>query len=103
MKFRKKPVEVAAVQLRRDTWSEMRDFLGPEFFAKGGEGCYQGQYFGESFKYAPEGIALHIPAEFNFGVADLVVVEGQWVIRGTKGELYPCDPEVFEASYEAVP
>jgi hypothetical protein len=25
---------------------------------------------------------------------------GDWIIRGVKGELYPCKPDVFEASYE---
>lgn len=25
---------------------------------------------------------------------------GHWIIRGVKGELYPCDPEVLEATYE---
>jgi hypothetical protein len=30
------------------------------------------------------------------------VVDGEWVIRGTKGEFYPCDPEVFEETYERV-
>lgn len=24
----------------------------------------------------------------------------QWIIKGMKGEIYPCDPEVFEAKYE---
>lgn len=23
-----------------------------------------------------------------------------WIIRGVKGELYPCKPEIFEATYE---
>jgi len=27
------------------------------------------------------------------------VKDGQWIIRGTKGEYYPCDAEVFEAKY----
>lgn len=26
---------------------------------------------------------------------------GDWVIRGVKGELYPCKADIFEASYEA--
>lgn len=30
------------------------------------------------------------------------VFDGQWVIRGTKGELYPCDDEVFRAKYRPV-
>lgn len=30
------------------------------------------------------------------------VKAGQWIIKGAKGEFYPCDPEIFEAKYEAV-
>lgn len=25
---------------------------------------------------------------------------GDWIIRGVKGELYPCKPDVFAATYE---
>ncbi|WP_285908048.1 hypothetical protein [Pseudodesulfovibrio pelocollis] len=28
--------------------------------------------------------------------------EGDYIIKGIKGELYPCKPDVFEATYEAV-
>lgn len=28
---------------------------------------------------------------------------GDWIIKGVKGELYPCKPDIFEATYEAVP
>jgi hypothetical protein len=27
---------------------------------------------------------------------------GDWIIKGVKGELYPCKPEIFEATYEKV-
>lgn len=27
---------------------------------------------------------------------------GDWIIRGIKGELYPCKPDIFEATYERV-
>ena len=27
---------------------------------------------------------------------------GDWVIKGVKGEFYPCKPDVFEATYEPV-
>lgn len=27
---------------------------------------------------------------------------GDWIIRGVKGEFYPCKPEIFAATYEAV-
>lgn len=28
---------------------------------------------------------------------------GFWIIKGVKDEFYPCDPEVFAATYEPVP
>ena len=28
---------------------------------------------------------------------------GDWIIRGVKGELYPCKPDIFAATYEQVP
>lgn len=27
---------------------------------------------------------------------------GDWVIKGVQGEFYPCKPDIFEATYEAV-
>jgi hypothetical protein len=30
----------------------------------------------------------------------LQVPVGHWLIRGIKGELYPCEPNIFEATYE---
>ena len=28
--------------------------------------------------------------------------EGDWLIRGIKGEWYPCKPDIFEKTYEAM-
>jgi hypothetical protein len=27
---------------------------------------------------------------------------GDWIIKGVKGELYPCKPDIFAATYDAV-
>ena len=27
---------------------------------------------------------------------------GDWIIRGVQGEFYPCKPDIFEQTYEAV-
>jgi len=27
---------------------------------------------------------------------------GDWIIRGVKGEFYPCKPDIFAATYEPV-
>lgn len=28
--------------------------------------------------------------------------QGDWIIKGVKGEIYPCKPDIFEATYEPV-
>lgn len=33
----------------------------------------------------------------------MMVKEGDWVIKGVKGEFYPCKPDIFDQTYEAVP
>jgi hypothetical protein len=42
-------------------------------------------------------------------VVDIVTLEGimratssDWIIKGVKGEFYPCKPDIFEATYERV-
>lgn len=32
----------------------------------------------------------------------VAAIKGDWVIRGVQGELYPCKPDIFEATYERV-
>lgn len=31
---------------------------------------------------------------------DLCASRGDWIIRGVEGEVYPCKPNIFEATYE---
>ena len=32
----------------------------------------------------------------------MTAVPGDWIIRGVQGELYPCKPDIFAETYEAV-
>lgn len=32
----------------------------------------------------------------------MVAVSGDWIIKGVKGEFYPCKPDIFAATYEPV-
>ncbi len=34
---------------------------------------------------------------------EMKVSDGDWIIRGTKGELYPCKPDIFAECYEDAP
>ena len=31
-----------------------------------------------------------------------VVTDGDYIIQGVRGEIYPCKPDIFEETYEAV-
>jgi hypothetical protein len=33
---------------------------------------------------------------------DMRAERGDWIIRGVKGEIYPCKPDIFAATYDAV-
>ena len=46
--------------------------------------------------FAPKNVVVFNPLEDQW----LNVPVGHWIIRGVKGELYPCEPEVFAATYE---
>lgn len=87
--FRKKPVVIEAVQLRWDTWSEMCDHAG---VGKLSDGKPEGQHRDDGK------IELAIPTLEGVMTAS----ENDWVIRGVKGELCPCKPDIFNATYEPV-
>ena len=80
MKFRKKPVVIEACQWTGDldalrAWSAP---LSPPFPG----GVVSGTLLIET----PEG--------------EMVANVGDWIIRGVKGEFYPCKPDIFAATYE---
>ena len=33
---------------------------------------------------------------------DMIAKPNDWIIKGVKGEFYPCKPDIFEATYEKV-
>ncbi len=81
-KFRKKPVVIEAVRLPLDQTQEC-----PEWFIRAGaEGMIWIEDDGKHRIKTLEGIMLT-------GIDD-------WIIQGVKGEIYPCKPDIFEATYE---
>ena len=97
MRYRKKPVVVEAVQLKWDTWEEICEHAGVGHLRDGKpEGCYVGPD-GKQTADSTGRIGLLIPT--LEGV--MLGIEGDYIIRGVKGELYPCKPDIFQATYEA--
>lgn len=85
--YRKKPVVIEAVQWTGNNPSEIVDFVG--------EGkrlfTYVHQVWGTE-------MALQIKTLEGTMSADI----GDYIIKGVKGEFYPCKPDVFQATYKEV-
>ena len=90
MKFRKKPVVIDAV---RWTGSNLRDVI--EF---AGLHPSASKWTWEEYEkvVALEGLKI-----FTLE-GPLMASVGDWIIRGVKGEFYPCKPDIFEASHESI-
>ena len=81
MNYRKKPVVIEAFQWTGDT-RVLADFT------KGKTGRLL-QVYGDT-------LTIHTLE------GEMTANNGDWIIRGVKGELYPCKPDIFEATYDLV-
>lgn len=87
-KFRKLPVTIEAIQFTGSNWGDVLDWAS----ANGADGV------GVHSAVPPETPYLTIHTLEGDMRADV----GDWIIRGVKGELYPCKPDIFAATYEKV-
>lgn len=85
-RFRKKPVEIEAMELRQDNPDTVADWCG-------GRSIYDPKASDPTDVY----VGVDIPTLEGVMRASV----GDWVIRGVKGEFYPCKPDIFAATYEA--
>lgn len=84
VKFRKKPIEIEAIQYRgRNSFPLVKKFMGDEF---------------DEVLFRPISQQLIIPTLEGDHHAEV----GDWIIKGIKGEFYPCKPDIFEETYEKV-
>jgi len=91
-KFRKKPVVIEAVQFNNINSREVADFVGKNLLQE-----IESETAYEAGKGAPIS-SLTIPTlEGN-----MKAMPNDWIIKGVNGEFYPCKPDIFEKTYEAV-
>ena len=79
MKFRKKPVVIEAIQFR----------AGEQ------DGALLDAVLAGRVEYKEDGCMLIKTLE-----GEMRAEPGDWIIRGVKGELYPCKPDIFAMTYE---
>jgi len=96
--FRKKPVEVEAVQLTWQTWNEVCELIGE--FPDGMKGVYVDPNTGQATDI-PLGDQGEIGLEIPTLEGTMLARQGDWIIKDNF-TIYPCKPEPFEHTYEPV-
>src|SRR5690348_11208557 len=101
-KYRKKPVVIEAVQwnvngeclgrdcldhplVRGTSYAEVNEMIGTS-------GCSNDS---EMWDWSRMGCVETLEGKH-------LVTPNDWIITGVKGEVYPCKPDIFEATYEKV-
>ena len=90
-KFRKKPIVIEAVQWTGCNANEIAGFL-----LAGGEARRVDHKRDDGALLPGGSLMIHtLEGEMRADPLD-------WIIKGVKGEFYPCKPDIFAATYEAV-
>ena len=79
--YRKKPVVIEAMELTRESLEDVKTWC-------------DGQYWSQPPMRAITGLRIvTLEGQMNASFGD-------WIIKGVKGEFYPCKPDIFKAIYE---
>lgn len=81
-RFRKRPVEIEAIRVGDGPYKKAAEWCGGTIITSDGRRVV--------------GILIKTLE------GDMLANLGDWIIRGVKGEHYPCKPDVFDATYERV-
>lgn len=78
--YRKKPVVIEAVQWVGSNWDEI-------------------------YQFTKGALAYEYPAseqKLSIGTLEgrIIASKDDWIIKGVNDEIYPCKPDIFEATYE---
>lgn len=84
--YRTKPCEIEAIQFTRDNFEDVKAF---------GEGSIKDLII----ERCPGGKA-YCKVQTLEGL--MIATEGDFIIRGLRGEYYPCKPDVFNKKYEEI-
>ncbi len=77
-KYKKKPVVIEAIRFTGSNYEEIREFIGKNTLCSD--------------------LSIVIPTLEG----DMIAQKGDYIIKGVKGEFYPCKPDIFAETYEVV-
>lgn len=91
MKFRKKPIEVEAIQWdeKYETFEKLREWGAPVTWS-GPDLVNNKDLIINTLEDGPSQQVKHY------------VTNGDYIVRGIQGEFYPCKPDIFEKTYDAI-
>lgn len=98
MKYRKKPVEIEAMQLRQDNIFQVTEFIdGKKPDVRSDIAADKWQDYVKIVR--EKGLSIMtLESDGQTQTADI----GDYIIKGVKGEFYPCKPDIFELTYDKV-
>ena len=77
--YKKKPVVVEAIKYTKESYGESVDFCGKSFY-----GCLDDNIIIETLE------------------GKMKASLGDYIIKGVKGDIYPCKPDILEMTYDEV-
>ena len=87
-RYRKMPVEIEAMKFTGlDSYLEIADWM---------KACGDTHALADEIRYETPIMLIHTLE------GTMSASPGDWIIRGVKGEFYPCKPDIFAATYEWV-
>jgi len=100
-KYRKKPVVIEAMQWTGENTYEVQTFID------GAAPDLSNQLAAERWEdycnlTTTEGLTIFTLEDGHDLRAKHVASIGDWIIQGVAGEMYPCKPDIFAQTYEAV-
>lgn len=108
-RFRKKPVEIEAIRWdgTDQTSQTAREWAEPAVAIVDTDHIQHLWDYDTGRYILPSGKTVFAPYYQRCLIVltlegEMVAAPGDWIIRGVNGEFYPCKPEIFAKTYEAV-
>lgn len=83
--YRKKPVVIEAIQYEGYMTEDIKNFVGDSLLSE------------SKWDNGPVGYFIKTLEGTSY-----ILSKNDWIIKGIKGEFYPCKPDIFEATYEKI-